>query len=68
MGVVLEVVDRGGTHEGTGAESIGWLFEVDEGVEDVFDACADYQWHLFLVLDIWVRIGLLFILGRSSII
>lgn len=68
MGVVLEVVDRGGTYEGTRAESIGWLFEVDEGVEDVFDACADYQRHLFLVLDVWVKIGVLFILGRSSII
>lgn len=42
MGVVLEVVHRGGADEGTGAESIGWFFEVDEGVKDVFDASADY--------------------------
>lgn len=52
MGVALEVIDRGRADEGTRAESVCWFFEVDEGVEDVFDACADYQWHFFLVLDV----------------
>lgn len=52
MGVALKIIDRGRAYEGTRVEPVCWFFEVDEGVEDVFDACADYQRHLFLVLDV----------------